>query len=76
MRQLRARKRNTWIKYAQVVQRKQRKPGTILAVIYRSEGGKGQFPPGATVANDEERRLWILNDEGLYEWARSEGVKI
>lgn len=27
-------------------------------------------------ANDEERRLWILNDEGLYNWARSEGVRI
>ena len=27
-------------------------------------------------ANDEERRLWILNDEGLYNWARSEGVPI
>jgi hypothetical protein len=26
--------------------------------------------------NDEERRLWILNDEGLYQWARSEGVRI
>lgn len=25
--------------------------------------------------NDEERRLWILNDEGLYLRARSEGVK-
>lgn len=25
---------------------------------------------------DEERRLWILNDEGLYNWARSEGVRI
>lgn len=24
--------------------------------------------------NDEERRLWILNDEGLYLWAKSEGV--
>lgn len=24
----------------------------------------------------EEIRLWILNDEGLYRWARSEGVKI
>ena len=29
-----------------------------------------------TYKNDEERRLWILNDEGLYNWARSEGVKI
>jgi len=26
--------------------------------------------------NDEERRIWILNDEGLYLRARSEGVKI
>lgn len=26
--------------------------------------------------NDEERRLWILNDEGLYNWARSAGVRI
>lgn len=26
--------------------------------------------------NDDERRLWVLNDEGLYLWARSEGVKI
>ena len=25
--------------------------------------------------NDEERRMWVLNDEGLYLWARSEGVK-
>lgn len=26
--------------------------------------------------NDEERRLWVLNDEGLYSWARAHGVKI
>lgn len=26
--------------------------------------------------NDRERRLWILNDEGLYQWAQSEGVQI
>ena len=25
--------------------------------------------------NDNGRRLWILNDEGLYRWARSEGVR-
>ena len=24
--------------------------------------------------NDDERRDWILNHEGLYNWARSEGV--
>lgn len=26
--------------------------------------------------NDEERRQWVLNDEGLYSWARSEGVRV
>lgn len=26
--------------------------------------------------NDEERWMWIENDEGLYNWARKEGVKI
>lgn len=31
--------------------------------------------PGAP-KSDSERRLWILNDEGLYNWARSEGVRV
>lgn len=31
--------------------------------------------PGAPL-NDEERRMWILNDEGMYNWARRSGVKI
>jgi len=26
--------------------------------------------------NNSERRLWVLNDAGLYAWARSEGVRI
>lgn len=26
--------------------------------------------------NDKDRQDWILNDEGLYQWARSEGVKV
>ena len=26
--------------------------------------------------NDEERELWILNDEGLYNWYRSEHMGI
>jgi len=26
--------------------------------------------------NDEERRQWILNDEGLYSWAKESGVKV
>jgi hypothetical protein len=32
--------------------------------------------PNITSINDEERRLWILNDEGMYARARSEGVRI
>jgi hypothetical protein len=26
--------------------------------------------------DDAERRLWILNDEALYNWAKSQGVNI
>ena len=26
--------------------------------------------------NDIERKYWIMNDEGLYQWAKSEGVPI
>jgi hypothetical protein len=26
--------------------------------------------------NDSERRDWIMNDEGLYNWARQNGVRI
>ena len=26
--------------------------------------------------NDSDRRDWIMNDEGLYNWARSEGVRV
>ena len=26
-------------------------------------------------AYDAERRLWVLNDEALYLWARQEGVR-
>ena len=26
--------------------------------------------------NDEDRRMWILNDESLYNWARRSGVRI
>ena len=31
---------------------------------------------GGEPLNNEERELWVLNDEGLYNWARSESVKI
>lgn len=26
--------------------------------------------------DNAEIRLWILNDEGLYNWAKSEGVRV
>lgn len=32
--------------------------------------------PNCKYFNYEERRLWVLNDEGLYRLARSEGVNI
>ena len=31
--------------------------------------------PNCTI-NNEERRLWVLNDYGLYCWARASGVRI
>ena len=31
--------------------------------------------PGAP-RNDQEREVWVLNDEGLYLWAKSEGVRV
>lgn len=32
--------------------------------------------PNVGSLNDNDRRDWIANDEGLYNWARSEGVRI
>ncbi len=32
--------------------------------------------PGARKRNDREREIWVLNHEGLYLWAREEGVPI
>jgi hypothetical protein len=50
----------------------------INGAIYRYDGngGRGTIPTPAPRYNDEERRGWILNDEGLYNWARSAGVRI
>lgn len=28
------------------------------------------------IPNDREREMWVRNDEGLYHWARSEGVRV
>ena len=35
-----------------------------------------QACPNAQYFNDEERELWVCNVEGLYTWARSEGVNV
>lgn len=32
--------------------------------------------PNVGRLNDDERRDWVLNDESLYTWARSEGVEL
>jgi hypothetical protein len=50
----------------------------INSALYRhnGRGGRGTVPDPPPKRNDEERREWVLNDEGLYNWARREGVKI
>ena len=50
----------------------------INAALFRYDGngGPGQVPEPPPRRNDEERHQWILNDEGLYNWARSEGVPV
>lgn len=50
----------------------------INGVIYRYDGrgGRGTIPDPAPRYNDSERRDWITNDEGLYLWARSQGVRV
>ena len=30
--------------------------------------------PNCQIVDDGDREDWILNDEGLYNWARAEGV--
>jgi len=32
--------------------------------------------PNVGGLDEEELRRWIINDEGLYNWARSEGVPV
>lgn len=50
----------------------------INGVLYRYDGngGQGTVPDPPPQRNDSERRLWIANDEGLYNWARGEGVGV
>lgn len=50
----------------------------INQVTYRHDGrgGRGVIPDPPPTRNDSERREWVLNDEGLYRWARSAGVPV
>ncbi len=50
----------------------------ILGAMYQYDGrgGRGVIPTPRPKLNDRERKDWILNDEGLYRWARAEGVRI
>lgn len=50
----------------------------ILGTMYRHDGngGRGRIPDPAPRLNDDERRQWVMNDEGLYHWARRSGVRI
>ena len=32
--------------------------------------------PNCTIHNDDERRQWVVNDEGLYLWAKAAGAKV
>lgn len=49
----------------------------INGAIYRYDGngGPGTVPYPPPRYNDDERAEWIRNDEGLYSWARAEGVR-
>jgi hypothetical protein len=49
----------------------------INGVLYRHDGrgGRGVIPDPPPKRNDNERQQWIMNDEGLYAWARGEGVR-
>ncbi len=51
---------------------------TINSALYRHDGngGAGTIPIPPPKRNDDEREEWVQNDEGLYNWARSEGVRI
>ncbi|HPE06292.1 MAG TPA: hypothetical protein PLW50_01070 [Smithellaceae bacterium] len=43
---------------------------------YDGNGGRGTIPCPPPRRNDDERRRWVLNNESLYLWARSEGVNV
>jgi len=50
----------------------------INSELYRHDGngGRGTIPNPPPTRNDKERRDFIANDEGLYNWARRSRVKV
>lgn len=50
----------------------------INATIFQHDGrgGKGTVPTPAPTYSNSERWQWVQSDEGLYNWARREGVKV
>jgi len=50
----------------------------ILEVQYRHDGrgGRGIIPNPPPQISIAEIKEWIANDEGLYHWAKSEGVRV
>ena len=61
-----------------IKQNRQELDAAILGALYRydGKGGRGTIPENHETFSDSERRQWILNDEGLYRWARRSGVRI
>ena len=50
----------------------------INGALYRHDGngGRGTIPNPPPKRTDSDREDWIINDEGLYNWARREGVRV
>ena len=50
----------------------------INSELYRHDGngGRGTISNPPPTRNDKERRDFIANDEGLYNWARRSRVKV
>ena len=61
-----------------IAQNREELDRSINSAIYRYDGrgGKGTVPNPPPSRNDSERQEWIMNDEGLYNWARSEGCRV
>lgn len=50
----------------------------VNGAMYRHDGngGAGTVPTPAPTYTADELEDWIANDEGLYLWARREGVRV